>query len=52
MKAMMPSIARRPLLISARSDFSFCWGDILLCRPKGSKSSSGTGCGMTLLSAG
>merc|ERR1740138_987143 len=46
MRPKMPIIARRPLLISARRDFSFASGDIFDCRPKGSKSSSGTGCGM------
>ena len=45
-KAMMPSIARRPLLISARRPFSFFSGEAFFERPNGSKSSSGTGCGM------
>merc|ERR1719217_1937390 len=42
----MPIIARRPLLISAMSDFSLASLERFLFRPNGSYSSSGTGCGM------
>merc|ERR1719231_1086837 len=39
----MPIIARRPLLTSARSDFSFCSGVIFLVKPTGSQRLRGTG---------
>merc|ERR1719482_466909 len=41
----MPSIARRPLLISARSAFALRSGVIFFVKPKGSKRLSGSGCG-------
>merc|ERR1740122_458409 len=42
-KAMMPSIARRPLLISARSFVDFHSSDLPFWKPKGSKRSKGIG---------
>ena len=47
-----PIIARRPLLISARSAFSLRSGVILAVKPKGSHRFSGTGCGNLPLSDG
>ena len=44
-KAIRPSIARRPLLISATSDFAFFSADIFFVKPNGSHRSSGAGCG-------
>ena len=44
-KPMMPSMARRPLLISATRPLAFFSGEAFLEMPKGSYRSYGTGCG-------
>eukprot|EP00966_Prymnesium_polylepis_P288674 6667792-Prymnesium_polylepis.1 len=44
-KPMMPSIASRPLLISARRPLAFFSSERLLEKPSGSYRSRGTGCG-------